>query len=128
MDPNGLLVALGEFLLPQQAILLKSWLSSGMEKWPGLLTQSFLGVPSNEVESDRPLVYWGAGGDEMNGMEFRATMMENGDEVILLLGKLDVLELQFPEAFTISCAGRGSVELQSKNTLVIQGWEPLFQR
>ena len=40
------------------------------------------------------------------------------------LGHPDVLELQFPEAFTTNCAGWDFWELQFKNTWVTQGWEP----
>ena len=36
-----------------------------------------------------------------------------------------VLRLQFPEAFSTSCAGQGFLELHSKNTSVTHGWKPL---
>ena len=39
-----------------------------------------------------------------------------------ILGDPDVLELQFPEAITTSCASWGFWELQSKNIWVTQGW------
>ena len=47
--------------------------------------------------------------------------------VVSKLGSPNVLGLSSPEALTTSCAGQDFRELQSKNTWVTQGWEPLLQ-
>ena len=41
---------------------------------------------------------------------------------------LDILELQLPETLASTVGGEGFWELQSKNTGVIQCWEPQKQR